>query len=144
MAKIIGIDLGTTNSAVAVMEGENVKVIENSEGIINRGTKMGEGWLLTSEMVTLIKNGVHNIVCCQPFGCLPNHIVAKGMTRKIKDKYPMANIVAVDYDPSATKVNQENRLKLMLSNARLSERFAKEDEEALASERQRKLASSRS
>lgn len=120
------------------------EVIENSEGIINRGTKMGEGWLLTSEMVTLIKNGVHNIVCCQPFGCLPNHIVAKGMTRKIKDKYPMANIVAVDYDPSATKVNQENRLKLMLSNARLSERFAKEDEEALASERQRKLASSRS
>ena len=105
---------------------------------------MGEGWLLTSEMVTLIKNGVHKIVCCQPFGCLPNHIVAKGMTRKIKDKYPMANIVAVDYDPSATKVNQENRLKLMLSNARLSERFAKEDEEALASERQRKLASSRS
>ena len=66
------------------------------------------------------------------------------MTRKIKDKYPMANIVAVDYDPSATKVNQENRLKLMLSNARLSERFAKEDEEALASERQRNLASSRS
>ena len=105
---------------------------------------MGEGWLLTSEMVTLIKSGVHNIVCCQPFGCLPNHIVAKGMTRKIKDKYPMANIVAVDYDPSATKVNQENRLKLMLSNARLSERFAKEDGEALASERQRKLASSRS
>ena len=85
---------------------------------------------------------MHNIVCCQPFGCLPNHIVAKGMTRKIKDKYPMANIVAVDYDPSATKVNQENRLKLMLSNARLSERFAKEDEETLASERQRKLASS--
>lgn len=99
------------------------EVIANSEDIINRGAKMGEGWLLTSEMVTLIKSGVNNIVCCQPFGCLPNHIVAKGMTRKIKNIYPNANIVAVDYDPSATRINQENRLKLMLSNARLNEQF---------------------
>lgn len=98
-----------------------------SEGIINRGTKMGEGWLLTSEMIALIKSGVDNIVCCQPFGCLPNHIVAKGMTRKIKNVYPNANIVAVDYDPSATKVNQENRLKLMLSNARLTQQFQNEE-----------------
>lgn len=118
------------------------EVIACSEGIINRGTKMGEGWLLTSEMVSLIKSGVNNIVCCQPFGCLPNHIVAKGMTRKIKTKYPSANIVAVDYDPSATRVNQENRLKLMLSNARLSERFAKEDKEALAREAKRVMVSS--
>lgn len=118
------------------------EVIECSEGIINRGTKMGEGWLLTSEMVALIKSGVNNIVCCQPFGCLPNHIVAKGMTRKIKTKYPSANIVAVDYDPSATKVNQENRLKLMLSNARLTQRFAKE-EESIATEQQKALVSSR-
>ena len=105
------------------------EVIENSEGMIDRGVKMGEGWLLTSEMVTLIKNGVNNIVCCQPFGCLPNHIVAKGMARKLKNKYPYSNIVAVDYDPSATKVNQENRLKLMLSNARLNETFLKEKQE---------------
>lgn len=118
------------------------EVIESSEGIINRGTKMGEGWLLTSEMVALIKSGVNNIVCCQPFGCLPNHIVAKGMTRKIKTVYPNANIVAVDYDPSATKVNQENRLKLMLSNARLTQRFAKEDE-TLAKKTHKALASSR-
>ena len=103
-------------------------VIEASEGVINRGSKMGEGWLLTSEMVALIKSGVDNIVCCQPFGCLPNHIVAKGMTRKIKNLYPQANIVAVDYDPSATKVNQENRLKLMLSNARLNDSFKKQEE----------------
>lgn len=99
------------------------EVVACSEGIIDRGSKMGEGWLLTSEMVALIKSGVNNIVCCQPFGCLPNHIVAKGMTRKLKTIYPNANIVAVDYDPSATKVNQENRLKLMLSNARLNEKF---------------------
>lgn len=102
------------------------EVIEASEGMINRGSKMGEGWLLTSEMVALVKSGVDNIVCCQPFGCLPNHIVAKGMMRKIKNVYPQANIVAVDYDPSATKVNQENRLKLMLSNARLNESFQKQ------------------
>lgn len=118
------------------------EVIESSEGIINRGVKMGEGWLLTSEMVALIKSGVNNIVCCQPFGCLPNHIVAKGMSRKIKDIYPMANIVAIDYDPSATKVNQENRLKLMLSNARLTQRFAQEDAK-VATETQKELAGSR-
>lgn len=108
-----------------------------SEGIINRGSKMGEGWLLTSEMVALIKSGVSNIVCCQPFGCLPNHIVAKGMTRKIKNLYPSANIVAVDYDPSATKVNQENRLKLMLSNARMNDRFLKDEKESTMKETSR-------
>lgn len=92
------------------------------EGTISRGAKMGEGWLLTAEMLELIDSGVNNIVCTQPFGCLPNHIVAKGMTRKIKDRFPKANIVAIDYDPSATKINQENRLKLMLANARLEEK----------------------
>lgn len=71
--------------------------------------------LLTAEMVELIHSGVKNIVCTQPFGCLPNHIVAKGMMRLIKERNPQANIVAVDYDPGATKINQENRIKLMLS-----------------------------
>ena len=89
---------------------------------ISKGVKMGEGWLLTSEMIELIHSGVYNIVATQPFGCLPNHIVAKGMVRKIKDKYPDANIVAIDYDPSATSVNQENRLKLMLANAKLMQK----------------------
>lgn len=96
------------------------------EAFISKGAKMGEGWLLTSEMVELITCGVNNIVCCQPFGCLPNHIVAKGMMRKIKTAYPMSNIVTVDYDPSATGVNQENRLKLMLANARLQDTFQSE------------------
>lgn len=94
------------------------------DGFIGMGTKMGEGWLLTAEMLELIHSGVNNIVSAQPFGCLPNHIIAKGMSRKIKDKYPQANIVAVDYDPSATPINQENRLKLMLANAKLSEEMA--------------------
>ncbi|MXQ74488.1 2-hydroxyglutaryl-CoA dehydratase [Clostridiaceae bacterium DONG20-135] len=99
-------------------------LLDAGEGFINKGAKMGEGWLLTSEMVELIHSGVQNIVCCQPFGCLPNHIVAKGMMRKIKNVYPTANIVAVDYDPGASIINQENRLKLMLANARLNERMA--------------------
>lgn len=97
------------------------EVIENGKPFIDPGVKMGEGWLLTCEVVSLIKSGVTNVISAQPFGCLPNHIVAKGMVRKIKDEYPEANIVAIDYDPSASKVNQENRIRLMLANAKLSE-----------------------
>lgn len=88
------------------------------KGYLGDGNKMGEGWLLTAEMLELIHTGVPNIVCTQPFGCLPNHIVGKGMIRKIKDDYPWSNVVAIDYDPGATKINQENRIKLMLANAR--------------------------
>lgn len=86
---------------------------------INQGVKMGEGWLITAEMAALAETGTKNIICTQPFGCLPNHIVAKGMSRVIKNAYPDANIVAIDYDPGATKVNQENRIKLMLANAKI-------------------------
>ena len=89
-----------------------------AKGIIGEGMKMGEGWLLTSEMVELIHKGITNIVCTQPFGCLPNHIAGKGMIKKIKEHYENANIVAIDYDASASKINQENRLKLMLEIAR--------------------------
>lgn len=95
------------------------EVIHNGKPFINPGVKMGEGWLLTSEVVTLIKSGVNNVISAQPFGCLPNHIVAKGMVRKIKEQYPNANIVPIDYDPSASKVNQENRIRLMMANAKL-------------------------
>ncbi len=89
-----------------------------TERYIGQGVKMGEGWLLTSEMAELVTEGVKNIVCTQPFGCLPNHIVAKGMENKIKAIHPDANIVAVDYDPGASRVNQQNRIKLMLANAK--------------------------
>lgn len=88
------------------------------QGYLGDGNKMGEGWLLTAEMLELIHSGVPNIVCTQPFGCLPNHIVGKGMIRRLKDDYPYSNIVAIDYDPSATQINQENRIKLMLANAK--------------------------
>ena len=89
---------------------------EEADKLIHQAVKMGEGWLITAEMGCLAKTGTENIVCTQPFGCLPNHIVAKGMSRRVKDEYPKANIVAIDYDPSATSVNQENRLKLMIAN----------------------------
>ena len=88
------------------------------QGTISMGVKMGEGWLLTAEMLELADKGVNNIVCTQPFGCLPNHICGKGMMKPIKAKDSNINIVAIDYDAGATKVNQENRLKLMLANAR--------------------------
>lgn len=85
---------------------------------ISVGGKMGEGWLLTAEMLELNENGISNIVCTQPFGCLPNHIFGKGMMKILKSRNPEMNIVAIDYDASASEVNQLNRIKLMLANAR--------------------------
>ncbi len=106
-----------------------------TEGLISKGDKMGEGWLLTAEMAELIRAGYENIICAQPFGCLPNHICGKGMINKIRELYPEANITSIDYDPSATRVNQENRIKLMLSvgRERLAERTAGQVEAASAS-----------
>ncbi|KRQ87213.1 R-phenyllactate dehydratase activator [Caloramator mitchellensis] len=92
---------------------------ELAEKIISLGNMTGEGWFLTGEMIELIEEGTFNIVCLQPFGCLPNHIVGKGMIKKLRELYPQSNIVAIDYDPGASEVNQLNRIKLMLSNAKL-------------------------
>jgi predicted nucleotide-binding protein (sugar kinase/HSP70/actin superfamily) len=94
---------------------EHTKPLVN--GLIGLGNRMGEGWFLPAEMIDLVNYGYENIVCTQPFGCLPTHICGKGMVHKIKTMYPNANIVPVDYDTGATKVNQENRIKLMLSVA---------------------------
>ncbi len=106
------------------------------DGVIGYGSKMGEGWLLTAEMLELVELGYGNIVCTQPFGCLPNHICGKGMIRSIRAIDERANIVPIDYDPSATRVNQENRIKLMLSVAREQlgnkNRAAKQDEKTFA------------
>lgn len=93
------------------------QLAEKAEEITSLGHQYGEGWLLTAEMVELITSGVENIVCLQPFGCLPNHITGKGVIKAIRDKYPKANIVPIDYDASASEVNQLNRIKLMLSTA---------------------------
>ena len=88
-----------------------------AKGVIGYGNNMGEGWLLTAEMLELAKNGYNNIICAQPFGCLPNHIAGRGMLNKIKEIAENANILPIDYDSSASKVNQENRIKLMLATA---------------------------
>ena len=93
------------------------KLVEYAEPIVNIGNQTGEGWFLTGEMIELIRSGVNNIVCCQPFGCLPNHVVGKGVIKEIRKRYPKSNIVAIDYDPGASEVNQLNRIKLMLSTA---------------------------
>ncbi len=88
-----------------------------AEAIIDPGVKMGEGWLLPGEIATLIESGYSNVICAQPFGCLPNHIVGKGVIRRLCELYPDANIFPVDYDAGASHVNQENRIKLMLAIA---------------------------
>jgi predicted nucleotide-binding protein (sugar kinase/HSP70/actin superfamily) len=85
--------------------------------IVSLGNQTGEGWFLTAEMVELIRSGAKNIVCMQPFACLPNHVTGKGIIKELRRLYPLANIVAVDYDPGASEVNQLNRIKLMLSTA---------------------------
>ncbi len=91
---------------------------EYAKPIVSIGNQTGEGWFLTGEMIELIKSGAGNIVCCQPFACLPNHIVGKGVIKELRKAYPTANIVAIDYDPGASEVNQVNRIKLMLATAR--------------------------
>ncbi|MEG0618817.1 MAG: acyl-CoA dehydratase activase-related protein, partial [Bacilli bacterium] len=91
------------------------KLEENVKGILSTGNQTGEGWFLTAEIVENLKNGVNNIVCVQPFACLPNHIVGKAVIKKIRTIYKDANIIAIDYDPGASRTNQANRIKLMLT-----------------------------
>jgi len=94
------------------------KVADLARPILSLGNQYGEGWFLTGEMAELLTEGVDNIVCIQPFACLPNHVVGKGVIRALKKSYPRANIIAVDYDPGASEVNQLNRIKLMLTTAK--------------------------
>ncbi|MCR5282311.1 MAG: 2-hydroxyacyl-CoA dehydratase [Lachnospiraceae bacterium] len=89
-----------------------------AKDIVSLGNQTGEGWFLTGEMLELIHSGTPNIVCTQPFGCLPNHVVGKGVIKELRKRHPDANIVAIDYDPGASEVNQLNRIKLMLSTAK--------------------------
>ena len=94
------------------------ELAKNVDGILSTGNQTGEGWFLTAEMAELMKDGITNIVCVQPFACLPNHIVGKSVIKKIKKLYPEANIIAIDYDPGASHTNQANRIKLMLTVAK--------------------------
>lgn len=93
------------------------ELAEYAKDIVSLGNQTGEGWFLTGEMLELIHSGTYNIVCTQPFGCLPNHVVGKGVIKELRKRYPSSNIVAIDYDPGASEVNQLNRIKLMLSTA---------------------------
>ena len=94
------------------------RIAEITKPFLSLGNQYGEGWFLTGEMIELIKSGAPNIVCIQPFACLPNHVVGKGVIKSLKQAYPQANIAAVDYDSGASEVNQLNRIKLMLSAAK--------------------------
>ena len=104
---------------------------KNAAEIVSIGNQTGEGWFLTGEMLELIHSNTPNIVCTQPFGCLPNHVVGKGVIKELRKRHPEANIVAIDYDPGASEVNQLNRIKLMLSTAQknLAKMYPKEFEE---------------
>ena len=93
-------------------------LVDYAKDIVDIGNQTGEGWFLTGEMLELIHSDVRNVVCTQPFGCLPNHVVGKGVIKAIRKRHPGANIVAIDYDPGASEVNQLNRIKLMLSTAK--------------------------
>lgn len=107
------------------------QTVEYAKTIVSIGNQTGEGWFLTGEMVELIHSGVNNIVCTQPFACLPNHVVGKGVIKELRRQYPLSNIVAIDYDPGASEVNQLNRIKLMLStaqkNLKASQKEAREE-----------------
>ena len=91
---------------------------DNVKSVLSTGNQTGEGWFLTAEMLEYIENGIPNIVCVQPFACLPNHVVGKGVIKTIRDMYPEANIVPVDYDPGASETNQTNRIKLLMTVAK--------------------------
>jgi len=92
-------------------------IAHGAKKVLQLGHCAGEGWFLTGEMIELIESGVPNIACIQPFACLPNHVTGKGMIKELRRQYPQSNIVAVDYDPGASEVNQLNRIKLMIAVA---------------------------
>ncbi len=94
-----------------------MELAHKAQKFLSLANQSGEGWFLTAEMIELLDSGVNNILCLQPFACLPNHITGKGMIKKLKDAYPMSNIVPIDYDAGISEVNQINRIKLMLTNA---------------------------
>ncbi|HAU51266.1 MAG TPA: 2-hydroxyglutaryl-CoA dehydratase, partial [Clostridiales bacterium] len=102
---------------------------QKAETVLSCGNSNGEGWFLTAEMIELIENGVPNIICAQPFACLPNHVTGKGMIKELRRQYPESNIIPIDYDPGASEANQLNRIKLMVSTAHYREEMKREEEE---------------
>jgi len=120
------------------------KLAEIASPLLSIGNQTGEGWLLTAEMIELIQSGTPNIICTQPFACLPNHVTGKGMIKELKRHFPSSNIVAIDYDPGASEVNQLNRIKLMLAQAAKfhcleGDHYSENDEESFLDEKSRPL-----
>ncbi|MCI8272909.1 MAG: 2-hydroxyglutaryl-CoA dehydratase [Clostridia bacterium] len=107
---------------------------ENVKTVLSTGNQTGEGWFLTAEMLEYMENGIQNIVCVQPFACLPNHVVGKGVIKTIRDMYPEANIVPVDYDPGASEANQTNRIKLLMTVAKDNLKLKQKEKKALEKE----------
>lgn len=115
------------------------ELAESASKVLSLGNQTGEGWFLTAEMIELIESGAPNILCMQPFACLPNHVTGKGMIKELKARYPESNIAAVDYDPGASEVNQLNRIKLMLAVAFKNLNQDKKHEEIANGEELRKI-----
>ena len=116
-----------TSSKEYLLPANIFELEKNVQDILSIGNQTGEGWFLTAEMVEYIEHGITNIVCVQPFACLPNHVVGKGVIKTIRDKYPMANISPIDYDPGASEANQTNRLKLLIAVAKDNLKNQQED-----------------
>ena len=114
---------------------------ENVKSVLSTGNQTGEGWFLTAEMLEYMENGIPNIVCVQPFACLPNHVVGKGVIKTIRDMYPEANIVPVDYDPGASEANQTNRIKLLMTVAKDNLKMEQKKKKALEKENKEEVVS---
>ena len=111
--------IALANSKKGYLPPANIWELEEKvKDILSIGNQTGEGWFLTAEMIEYIKNGIPNIACVQPFACLPNHVVGKGVIKTIRNKFPEANISAIDYDPGASEANQTNRIKLLMTVAK--------------------------
>ncbi len=106
------------------------ELVKKAAEVTSIGVQAGEGWLLTAEILELIEQGCPNVICAQPFACLPNHVTGRGMFGKIRRLHPEANIVSIDYDPGASEANQLNRIKLMIAAAKKAHKakFADGDE----------------
>ena len=109
--------------------------LENQvKDVLSIGNQTGEGWFLTAEMIEYIEHGIPNIICVQPFACLPNHVVGKGVIKSIRQKYPEANISPVDYDPGASQSNQTNRIKLLMTVAKDNLKLKQNEKNAIKKE----------
>ena len=123
------------NSKKGYLPTSNIwHLADNVKSVLSTGNQTGEGWFLTAEMLEYMENDIPNIVCVQPFACLPNHVVGKGVIKTIRNMYPDANIVPVDYDPGASEANQANRIKLLMTVAKDNLKLKQKERKAIEKE----------